>query len=196
MKKIVKLLGLIGLTIIGIGAIKQYQEYKERHNSFEVARFLTNIEGKPLLVIGGPYGSPVLGFINRILPSLNLVHDCGDVCLDINSKSCNPCNTFTQGDVRSIPYTDKFFGVVYIAHVLEHLETIENLKNALSELQRVADNVIIVIPIEFGQATHFWGHRLNLGFGDGGLLVQEIEGGRTEFIPIKNLIQTSLDITV
>ena len=138
--------------------------------------------GKPLLVIGGPLGC---------LPSIHQffipLHGCGDVCYDINPKACGDCSVSIEGDIRNLPYRNGFFGAVFVSHVLEHLRTIEDLEIAISEMGRVADNIVMQIPVEFGKTLHMPGHRLNLGFVNGGIEAEEIYTGRMKFISVDGL---------
>ena len=85
---------------------------------------------KKLLVVGGAKGR----------------HGSGDLCLDLNPVSCLNATEFLQADIRNIPLPDKWAGVAFASHVLEHMKTPEDARQALAELQRVADVVYIVSP--------------------------------------------------
>ncbi len=54
--------------------------------------------------------------------------------------------SFTGGMLESLPFQDKSFDVVFTTHTLEH---VQNLKAAVSELQRICRNrLVIVVPIQ------------------------------------------------
>lgn len=129
-------LGKIILTsLIGLGtreAILQNIEHTERSRVFHQARLYADSVGKPLLVVGVP-------------KSAFLYHPCGDVNIDIDPNICTPCE-YQIADIKAIPYPDRYFGAAYASHVLEHLATVDDAKQALHELHRVADKVFIVSP--------------------------------------------------
>src|SRR4030042_6716100 len=83
----------------------------------------------------------------------------GDVCVDIN-----PTGTCIYADAEDLSqFADKTFSVALISHVLEH---VEHPEVALAEAQRIADNVVVVLPSPFDVAAlihpcHrwvFWGN--------------------------------------
>lgn len=65
----------------------------------------------------------------------------GDINIDIQ-PSILP--NFTRASIYDIPYPDKFFSVAYAFHVLEHLE---DPLQALEELSRIADFVLVETPL-------------------------------------------------
>lgn len=76
-------------------------------------------------------------------------HGCGDVCLDIDAGACKICGQAVEqavADIRDIPYPDQTFGAAFASHVLEHLPTVADAKQALKELYRVANEVFIAAP--------------------------------------------------
>lgn len=78
----------------------------------------------------------------------------GDVNCDL---AADGSGGVTFCNVQKLPYPDKYFGAVIASHVLEH---VENPAAALSEMQRVADEVFIIVPAWW--APHTWlhpGHR-------------------------------------
>jgi hypothetical protein len=96
--------------------------------------------GKPILVVGGPYGAGISGKVFGFK-----AHGCGDICLDIDPVSCHGC-PYTYGDIREIPFPDGYFGSAFASHVLEHLATVDDAYKACEELYRVANNVFICAP--------------------------------------------------
>lgn len=99
----------------------------QRRSTFSAAQSAAKSLGKPLLVIGKPRGQ----------------YPCGDVVLDLEPPS-GECPVMQQGNVESMSmFKDKQFGAVFCSHVIEHTCKPEQ---AISELNRVADNVFIVYP--------------------------------------------------
>ena len=136
----------------GVVTISKVTEMNDKYR--EAEGFALNM-GKPLLVVGGPYGSPInmtFGF---------KAHGCGDVCMDLDARACRSCPTVI-GDIRDIPFSDGYFGAAYASHVVEHLPTVADGIKAVEELYRVADRVWILAPSKqdiFGGWIHT-GHHL------------------------------------
>jgi len=112
----------------------------ERCKLYQDARNAADAAGKPLLVVGSPYG----------------MYGCGDVTLDLNDTG--ECPNHVTGSVEAIPFPDKHFGAVFCSHVLEH---VCHPAQALAELQRVADHVFIAWPrpwrtIAWANKGHTW----------------------------------------
>ena len=116
-------------------------QQEDRDRKYELARAYADHVGKPLLVVSGPYGAT--GFRR----ALNLpAHGFGDVCIDIAPEACIDSAQYVEADVRSIPYPDKFFGAAFASHCLEHLPTAQDAIDAVNELNRVADIVLVAYP--------------------------------------------------
>ena len=49
-------------------------------------------------------------------------------------------------DIRKLPYADDFFDCVFCTETLEHLETLDDVKLAISEILRVGDKFFISVP--------------------------------------------------
>jgi hypothetical protein len=110
----------------------------ERQTKYQRAREIADRSGKPLLVVGGPWGANPL----HLPPS----YSCGDYCLDIDPKACEGCPHKVVVDVREIPFPTRFFGAAFVSHVLEHLPTVDDAVRAVEELYRVADKVLVAYP--------------------------------------------------
>jgi len=84
-----------------------------------------------------------------------------DVCeytgLDVTPKMIELCKqNFPQGvwinsDLRSMPFSDKLFDVVYCRAVLEHLD---DYRAAIDEMKRVGRSVVIVLFHPIAEREH------------------------------------------
>ncbi len=130
------------LVIIGLHQVAAISaEQRERNEKYELARAYAEHVGKPLLVVGGPYGD--VGFRRTVnLPA----HGFGEYCLDIDPAACNGGSEYVQADVRDIPFPDKYFGAAFVSHVLEHLRYTQDCIDAVEELNRVAEVVLVSYP--------------------------------------------------
>ena len=72
--------------------------------------------GKPLLVVGGPYGN---GAIRRAFHLK--AHGFGDFCTDIDPRACKGAPQVVTADITDLPFEDKEFGAVFVGHVFPHL---------------------------------------------------------------------------
>ena len=91
--------------------------------------------GKPLLVVGGPYGN---GAIRRAFHLK--AHGFGDFCTDIDPRACKGAPQVVTADITDLPFEDKEFGAVFVGHVFPHLG-LEDKALAWQEVSRVADSV-------------------------------------------------------
>jgi len=116
-------------------------ENRDKDRKYAAASAECAASGKPLLVVGGPWGTrSARRWLKR--PA----HGGGDVCLDIDARALAGHPTPVVASVTDIPFADKTFGAVFVSHVLEHLPTTDDATKALKELNRVADRVYIVYP--------------------------------------------------
>ncbi|MBM2824624.1 MAG: hypothetical protein HW402_288 [Dehalococcoidales bacterium] len=116
-------------------------EVRSKRQKYRAAQAYAQARNKPLLVVGGPWGNkPWRRRLN--MPA----HAIGDVCLDIDSKAIGGCANGVVATVVQMPFGDKSFGAVFVSHVLEHLPSIKDAEEALSELSRVAEAVFIAYP--------------------------------------------------
>ncbi len=98
----------------------QIKEHKERHNWFNWSREYCNSVGKPLLTVGlqrGTYNPPD-----------------GDIVVDVDPEVLN-IPTGVLSSVTAMPFPDKSFGVAYNSHVLEHLQSPEDIEAARAGLE-------------------------------------------------------------
>jgi len=111
------------------------------------ARKMSDESGKPMLNVGA--GTSTSSLRAKLLGSQMV----GDVNLDISASRGTPHgrNRVSFGDIQDLPFKDKEFGVAHSSHVLEH---VDRPKQALTELDRVADKVVAVVPKWW--APHTW----------------------------------------
>lgn len=104
-----------------------------KETAFEEAKRLGN--GKGIINIGaGPhrtFGAQVVARDPEVLANIDIEPD--------------GLPNFIQLDVERepLPFANKQFGVAYCSHVLEHLD---NWQFCLSEMVRVADYIVVVLP--------------------------------------------------
>lgn len=111
---------------------------------------------KLLLVAGGSWGGR--GLRRRLhMPA----HITGDVNIDINAGAILGHPNGITANVTHLPFPDKTFGAALASHLLEHLRDTAQARQALVELERVADIVFIAYP--YRQSLIAWlipDHRL------------------------------------
>ena len=136
---------MIGVAFIGL-VVHQcayaFRGWDEKVTKYDYAQQAAAQSGKPLLVVGGPWGS---GLSGRILGMK--AHGCGDLCVDLDPDSCEGC-PYLEADITDLPFTDGEFGAVFCSHVLEHMADVETIQSAWSELHRVADTVVVCVPVK------------------------------------------------
>lgn len=131
------LLGAFGIWQLVVWAF----ETRDKNRKFRAAVDHARDEARPMLVVGGPWGSkPVRRWLNK--PA----HGAGDVCLDIDPRAINGHPAGVVASVTHIPFGDGIFGAAFASHLLEHLPTTGDARLALDELHRVAARVFIVYP--------------------------------------------------
>lgn len=142
------LLGFAAHQCVGIIA-----RYTESYEKYDMAQEEARLRDKPLLVVGGPAGSAdAYNDVAWVQPLVQAkaffqvkAHGCGDVCVDIDPRSCDGCN-YVYANIMDLPFSDKEFGAAYCSHVLEHMPDANGCQLAWSELHRVADVVFICVP--------------------------------------------------
>ncbi len=134
------LAGIAGATAVWQLAVWIF-ETRDKKQKYRDALTGAEKSGKPMLVVGGPWGALPFRYALKI-PA----HGGGDVCLDIDARAFrgHPCGILA--DVKEMPFRNGSFGAVFISHVLEHLDTAGGAAAALRELTRVSDAVFVVSP--------------------------------------------------
>jgi len=149
---------LIGLGCWQVGV--NFEQLRQRKVQYNEARRYAEERGKPLLVVGGPWGASI-GYAPWRIFNMQL-HGYGDVCLDLSEQACQGAPVKVIADIKDIPYPDSYFGAAYTSHILEHMRSISECEDALDELLRVADAVFVAGPIKqdvkawLTPAHHLW----------------------------------------
>ena len=125
---------IIGALVLSQVCVGVYQA-TSRISLYHQARNEADRRGKPLLVVGGPYGG---GAIRRVFQLK--AHGYGDVCTDIDPIACKGAPQVVTADIQDLPFEDKEFGAVFVGHVFRHLRP-EDKALAWQEVSRVADSV-------------------------------------------------------
>lgn len=126
-------------------------ETRFKNKQYQTALAYARSKNKPLLIAGGPYGNRRIRHLLKI-PA----HGNGDFCLDINRHAVDGHPNAVIASVTHIPFMDKTFGAVFASHLLEHLPTTVEARQALAELNRTAEAVFIVSPSR--QSISGWLH--------------------------------------
>ena len=125
---------IIGAVVLSQVCVGFYQS-ASRWGRYQQARSQANALGKPLLVVGGPYGD---GALRRTFHMK--AHGFGDVCTDIDPKACQGAPEIVTADIINLPFEDKEFGAVFVGHVFNHLGLADK-RMAWQEVNRVANTV-------------------------------------------------------
>lgn len=150
-------------------------EKRDKSRKYEAALACRQQSNKPLLVVGGPWGTRSGRRLLRI-PA----HGNGDVCLDIDRDAFARIDNGVVGNITHIPFADNSFGAVFVSHVMEHLPNTQAAEQALAELGRVAGAVFIAYPSR--QSISAWlmrGHHLWVWQEDGTTYFSQRGNGRT-----------------
>ena len=116
-------------------------------------RFLKQViknstSGKPILECGSGTGkfSAYLASLGYDVYAIDLEPEMVDQAKQLSQSICpdNPVKVL-QGDIRNIPFEDKFFSVAHSSGVLEHFSDSDIIKN-INEQIRVADTVVFSVP--------------------------------------------------
>ena len=118
-----------GLVLGGIAATTMLflRQASERGVAQWVARVISDVSGKPTINIGAKCDK------------------WGDVRCDIQ-----PCGGAVYCDAHQLDFPDKTFSVAMLSHVLEHVADPEQV---LREANRIADEVIVIVPNAFDLAA-------------------------------------------
>ena len=134
---------ILGIFIVvgGWQLIVWLSETRDKNRKYRAASSYALKRNKSFFVVGGPWGNKAARrWFNK--PA----HGEGDVCMDIDRRAIDGHPYGVIADVTHIPFSDKSFGSVFASHVLEHLPTTNEAKQALGELNRVAEAVFVVYP--------------------------------------------------
>lgn len=132
---------VIFVPVIAWQAIIWGFETRQKHDRFHLASDYCRTNRRKLLIVGGPWGGRPFRRLFKI-PA----HPGGDVCLDISRSAIEGQQNALVGTVTQLPFPDKSFGAVFASHLLEHLPDAGSCKQAIEELNRVADRVYLVCP--------------------------------------------------
>lgn len=165
----------IALGFLGQQAMVFVRSSVEANQKFKLAEQVALARGGPLVVVAGPYGSPILGQFFHLA-----FHGCGNICVDIDPRSCEGC-PYIYGDIRNLPLANGEAGSVFASHILEHMPNIEDEASAWWELHRISNgNVFVCMPRKdslggwLPSGHHLWVQES----GSGTLKVEEREGLR------------------
>ncbi len=98
-----------------------------------------NIVGKKLLEVGCGKGY----LSNMIAEDSNIDITAVDILIDRKKLKDTKNLKFIEANVLNLPFADKAFDTVICTHTLEH---VIHLQNAIEELRRVANRLVIVTP--------------------------------------------------
>jgi len=131
----------------------QVKENIERHDYFNSAREYSRSVNKPLLCVG--------------MKTKFWQPPDGDVVVDIDPAVLQIRNGI-QADIRKMPFSDKQFGACYVSHVLEHLDSMQDVDMAVRECVRVSDKVVFLCPSPYSLFGVFAPeHKLRIWFDSG-----------------------------
>lgn len=173
------MIGKLALGLLSHQALVVGREFLERRQKSALAREVADYLGKPLLVVGGPYGTNPIRHLFQFA-----AHPAGDVCVDLDPFACTGAPEYVQSDIRDLPFEDGEFGAAFSSHVLEHTPSAYDCALAWWELHRVADAVFVCVPTRADLIAHLprdhylWVQELP----GGSLRVQERAGGQTYLI--------------
>lgn len=127
------LFGVAGGVIVGEAVWGLFEVYEVK-SLYQKAKEAAEVSGKPLLVVGRPD--------DGMTAIAGIPDACGDICLDV--QGCPSCPVSVQASVEDLSqFGDGQFGAAFVSHVIEHVGDPEK---AISELHRVADNVVVCFP--------------------------------------------------
>ena len=139
----ITLLTILSICIIIAGwqLAVWFSEIRYKNQKCRAAVDCSHKRNKPMLVAGGPWGG------HSLRRRFNLpAHTEGNVCIDIKASAILDWPNGIVADVTHLPFPDKTFGSAFASHLLEHLPDTASAKQALAELNRVADEVFIAYP--------------------------------------------------
>ncbi len=132
-----KAIGAVGIgvatTLISTVIINAVYHAEIKKRAFNYAKSLAGEKG--IINLGaGPH---------RTLLATKVIARSPEVAVNLDIVP-NGLPNFIQWDIEEgLPFSDKTFDVAFASHVLEHLD---NWEFALSEVTRVADHGVVVLP--------------------------------------------------
>lgn len=125
-------IGIFTTAALGTLATDLSHTARVKLEAFEYARRLVN--GKGIINLGSGM---------RRTPTAWAIAHSPEIVANVDITQ-NGTPRYVQWDLEQrLPFPDKSFDVAFGSHVLEHLE---NWQDALCEMFRVADNVVLVLP--------------------------------------------------
>lgn len=130
-----------------------------------------------LLMVGMPHNLPYKQLLSA--------HQCGDVCLMLQEDPVFfalpylKCRGPVHAVAGSLPFNDKTFRYSICTHVFAHLKTLEQAEAFSRELERVAEETLLIVPaLPSGIAGESAGHYLSVRLRGGILEVVERSTGK------------------
>lgn len=118
-------------------ALPLVEESIVRINAFQKAKSL--VVGKGIVNIGSTGNK-----INPLYFFTAIVGHDSDVATNVDFRNHSGFPNFVEWNLEDpLPFTDKQFDAAFCSHTLEH---VANWQQLLAEMDRVADNVIVVLP--------------------------------------------------
>lgn len=77
--------------------------------------------------------------------------------------------TVKQTDIRNMPYEDEYFDKVIVNSVIQYLENLDEVKNALAELKRVVKKggkILVSMNLDSNKKKNYYNGYYKLGFSD------------------------------
>ena len=127
---------MIGWAIAAFAAWEGFifvKQLNERYLVWDWAKKYREETGKPILLIG-----------LRVNP-LHPPNREADTVVDLGPEVLNIPNG-VQASVLDLPFQDGQFGCAILEHVAEHMQSVEDVEQAISECVRVADYAFILVP--------------------------------------------------
>jgi hypothetical protein len=164
--------------VVTWGLAQQQPEYQLRKQVLATVLAERTRSGKPLLNVGCPGERVWIGYDDRPF----------DACLDSDPDRLSFCHTRrpTLADIRQMPFGTGEFGGTLCSHVLEHLNSIADVRLAVRELERTSDRVWILVPGHHFFATISPEHHLWVEWQPGGYQVIDRSSGDQQFVAVRD----------
>lgn len=126
----------LGENVIGLDVIADGEKARQAATYQTIAAFIMRIEVDNVLDVGANYGTLVKWLREFTGPPFEGYY----WGIDSNPFAVEIGTNISQGNLRSLPYPDKDWSCVVVKDVIEHLESIEPLREAF----RVSRRYVIV----------------------------------------------------